>query len=119
MKRLYISCGILLILFASTLFNSWQLQRVCHTTVSLLTEDESAVTVQKVEQAEAFWQSHMLWFDMVLNNAEIDHVDEEFQMLKDMITIDESETAVSQRNKLVQLIDEIWRTESVTLGNIL
>lgn len=119
MRRLFISIGILLALTTVTFYNSWQLQKVCGDTAEMLGEKDAPFSLQQVEAAQRHWEEHMHWFDIVLNNAEIDHVDEEFQMLKDVLASDEEDTAFSQRNKLVHLIEEIWRGEQITPGNVL
>ena len=108
MKRLWIACGSLVVLFAATLYNASYLDRLTASLSDQLTQAEAcaeagdwAEAARLTEGAFDEWESHTLYLHVLLRHADTDDVNSSFQEVGEFITCQESGEYSAANGRLV------------------
>ena len=126
MKRLWIACGILAILFAATLYNASYLNRLTASLADQLTQAEAcaeagawAEAARLTEGAFDEWESHTLYLHVLLRHADTDDVNSSFQEVGEFITCQEGGEYSAANARLITQIRLLYEAEQLSLKNIL
>ena len=126
MKRLWIACGILAVLFAATLYNASYLDRLTASLADQLTQAEAcaetgdwAEAARLTEGAFDEWESHTLYLHVLLRHADTDDVNSSFQEVGEFITCQESGEYSAANARLITQIRLLYEAEQLSLKNIL
>lgn len=126
MKRLWIACGILAVLFAATLYNASYLDRLTASLSDQLTQAEAyaeagdwAEAARLTEGAFDEWESHTLYLHVLLRHADTDDVNSSFQEVGEFITCQESGEYSAANARLMTQIRLLYEAEQLSLKNIL
>lgn len=126
MKRLWIACGILAVLFAATLYNASYLDRLTDSLSDQLTQAEAcaeagdwAEAARLTEGAFDEWESHTLYLHVLLRHADTDDVNSSFQEVGEFITCQESGEYSAANARLMTQIRLLYEAEQLSLKNIL
>lgn len=126
MKRLWIACGILALVFAATLYNSHYLSGFTSDLTVLLTRAEisaeegdwdtaSALTRQAVED----WDSHAGYLHILLRHTEVDEVNTGFREVREFINCQEGGEYSAANARLIARLELLCEAEQLTLKNVL
>ena len=126
MKRLWIACGILIAVFAATLFNAHYLKGFTTQLTDLLTRAEAAAEVQSWEEAATLtkqayekWEGNDAYLHIMLRHSDTDQVHTGFQEVLEFIQCREGGEYSAANAKLIAQIDLLYEAEQLTLKNVL
>lgn len=126
MKRLWIACGILAVLFAATLYNASYLDRLTASLADQLTQAEAYAeagdwteAARLTEGAFDEWESHTLYLHVLLRHADTDDVNSSFQEVGEFITCQEGGEYSAANARLITQIRLLYEAEQLSLKNIL
>ena len=126
MKRLWIACGILALVFAATLYNTHYLSGFTNELTTLLTraeigaEDGDWETAGELtRQAVENWDRHAVSLHVLLRHTEVDDVNTSFQEVREFINCQEGGEYSAANARLIAQIELLYEAEQLTLKNVL
>lgn len=127
MRRLWLSLGILIVLFGLTLYNSHYLNFYTEEISTLLKQAEFCAAdgdwdaaADKTEAALDRWHSHETYLHMVLQHRDTDEVLLSFQEVLKLIAYQEDGGEYSAANaRLITQIDLLYEMEQLNWKNLI
>ena len=126
MKRLWIACGIMAVLFLATLGNAFYLERFTGQLSELLAQAEQKAEEQAwqnaaelTQQAYDSWEAHGVYLHITLRHADTDDVNSSFQEVGEFITCQEGGEYSAANARLITQIRLLYEAEQLSPKNIL
>lgn len=126
MKRLWIACGIMAVLFLATLGNAFYLERFTGQLSELLAQAEQKAEEQAwqnaaelTQQAYDSWEAHGVYLHITLRHADTDEVLSSFQEVLELTQCEEAGEYSAANAHLMTQLSLICEAERPSLKNIL
>lgn len=126
MKRLSIAVGILLAVFAATLYNAHYLNTFTSGLSTLLTQAEERAeagdwsgAAETTSQASEEWEARAMYLHIMLRHADTDDVNIGFREVEEFIQQKESGEYSAANARLIAEIGLLYEAEQLSLKNVL
>lgn len=126
MKRLWIACGILVLVFAATLYHTHYLNAFTSDLTALLTRAEISAEEgdwdtagELTRQAIENWDGRATYLHILLRHAEVDDVNTSFREVREFINCQEGGEYSAANARLIAQIELLYEAEQLTLKNVL
>lgn len=126
MKRLWIAVGILLAVFAATLYNAHYLNQVTSEISGLLTHAEEQAEAGDWAAAETLtgkayrlWTGHDMYLHVLLRHSDTDDVEIGFKEVHEFISREEDGEYSAANARLITELGLLYDAEQLTLKNVL
>lgn len=126
MKRIWICCGILVILFLGALGNDFYLHRLSGTMVDTLLQAQDAAeeedwdrAISLTEEVESRWHSHTKYLYIMMRHSEADDVTIGLQEVQQLLRWGEDAEYTSANARLITQIQLLAEMEELSIENLL
>lgn len=126
MKRLWIAVGLLLAVFAATMWNAHYLNGFTGELSDLLTRSETAAEAGDWERAHTLttqaydaWEGNGSYLHIMLRHSDTDQIHTGFQEVLEFIQCREGGEYSAANARLIAQIGLLYEAEQLTLKNIL
>ena len=126
MKRLQISCSLLLGLLAISLYNGHHVRQLTDEMIYLLSsaqemsqQDQWDTALQMTQSAYNSWENHHTYLHIVMRHADTDQILRSFRCVLQYLDIRELDQYVSANADLICQIGLLAEMEQVSLANVL
>lgn len=126
MKRAYIAMGILLAVFAATLYNAHYLNAFTADLSDCLTRAEAqaeggdwTAAAETTQQARAQWEARTLYLHIMLRHGDTDDVNIGFREVTEYLREQERGEYSAANARLITKIGLLYEAEQLSLKNVL
>ena len=126
MKRLQLSCALLLGLLAVTLYNGHHIRQLTNEMIYLLSsaqemsrQNQWDTALQMTQSAYASWEEHHTYLHVVMNHSDTDQILQSFEAVLQYLKIKESDQYLAANVDLITQLTLLAEMEQPSLVNVL
>lgn len=126
MRRFWVCCAILAVLFAASLSNIWYVGSISERIRTGLTQAEQAVAQGNwdearalTESAHAYWRSHEGYLAITLSLCNTDDVSTGFEEVLGFLEWEAAAEYNGANGTLIAYVEHLAEIEQITLSNLL
>ena len=125
MKRLWVSLGLLVLLFGLSLAHSMYLEQMGREMSTLLEGAEQAVQEEEwaraillTQQAQGIWERQDTYLHISLHHSDTDEITESFRSVLELLDCQEQAQYQATNARLLSQIYLLWEAEQLSLKNV-
>lgn len=126
MRRLWIACAILAVVFAATLYNAYYLNQFTASLTQRLEKAEKYAETGDWEEADRLtkevrgeWEEHTMYLHILLRHADTDDVNISFREVQEFINCREDGEYSAANARLMVQIELLYEAEQLSMKNVL